>query len=153
MTSRWWSATRVLVMGLALALVVAASAEGCEEGGNRSAAQVECPGVGEMLSVAVAWLPQEELAEDLEYAKRVAERVANAENGTCTRADNGLGYNVTIHYTRVRDIHVRVMARSAARRNYYRVAIDGLGAVDRKGEISHRAAATHHRSAGFPSAM
>lgn len=145
---QWWSATRVLVVGVALALVVAASGEGCEEGGGGSS-EVNCPGLGEMLSVAAVALPESELARDLEYAQEVAERVARAENGTCARAANGLGYRVTIHYTRAHEIRVRVMARSRAQRNYYRVSIEGKGAVDRDGRITRDPAATHHRLSGF----
>lgn len=149
MTRRRWSATRVLVAGGALALVVAASGEGCEEGGSRSSEEVDCPGVGEMLSVAAAWLPQEELAEDLEYAKQVAERVANARDGTCERSTRGLGYKITIRHTRAHDIHVRVMARGGGRQNYYRVIVTDTGAAERDGRITNNPATTHHPLSGF----
>lgn len=141
---------RMVAMGIALALVVAASAQGCEEGGGGSS-EVDCPGIGEMLSVASVAnrLPRSELADDLEYAKYVAERVAMAEDGTCERAAKGWGYKITVTYTKARPILVRVMARGGGRQNYYRVNVDGKGAAERDGRITNNPATTHHPLSGF----
>lgn len=132
-----WLAGRVLVAGTALALVVGASGEGCEESGaGFSSAKSDCPNPVEVVFGSTgdaAVLARGELAEDMESARQIAQAVAEFEDAACTAAKSGKGYKVTVPLGEGgRIILVRVMARGGGRENYYRVSFE-KGAVDKDG--------------------
>lgn len=93
-------------------------------------------------------LAKSDLAEDLERTREIAQDVADATDGTCEWAKQRRGYRVRLPMTDDDDddriILVRVIARSSARDNYYRVIFPDKGPVDEDGEYSNDQKKTHH---------
>lgn len=147
----WLSKCRMVLMtGVAIVLVAAASGEGCE--GGSSAATCPEPDNGAaaagLTAVTRATVLASDLEEDLERARDIAQDVSDTTDGTCTWAKKQKGYKVTVPRTTGEDdqriILVRVMARGGGRENYYRVVIPEKGAVDEDGEPKDDPEATHH---------
>lgn len=147
-----WLAGRALVAGIALALVIGASGDGCEEDDTGfSSARSECPNPVEVVFGSAGFdtaLARGELADDMESARRIAQAVAEFEEGTCKAARSGRGYRVTLPLGGGgRTILVRVMARGGGRENYYRVSYE-KGAVDKDGRPAGPAE-SHHKITDF----
>lgn len=148
-----WLAGRALVAGIALALVIGASGDGCEEDDTGfSSARSECPNPVEVVFGSAGFdtaLARGELADDMESARRIAQAVAEFEDGTCKAARSGKGYRVTLPLgDGGRTILVRVMARGGGEQNYYRVIIPEKGAVDKDGRPTGRRN-SHHKITDF----